>query len=70
MKSGVKAAPSQTEWILTCPCEPAAAPVIVFCTTSDPTALNSAVAVTVVVSAASSASISLWASLTPGVLPS
>ena len=55
MKSRVNAAPSQTEWVLTCPWVPAAGPAMVFSTTSDPTALNSALAVTVVVSAASSA---------------
>ena len=35
-KSGVRAVPLQTVWITTCPCDPAAGPVIVFVTSSWP----------------------------------
>jgi hypothetical protein len=53
-----------------CPCDPAAAPAIVFFTTSLPLGRKSAVAWTVVVKVAFCARMSLWASLTLGVLPS
>ena len=70
MKSGLVTPSSQSTLMTTRPCDPAAGPAIVFFTTSEPGARNSAVPRTVVVKVPVLARIRCWASLTPPVLPS
>src|SRR6478735_5405300 len=54
-------APPQRTLIVTAPCCPAAGPVIVFCPINEPVWVNRALALTVVVSVASCARMSRWA---------
>ena len=49
MAKSVRAVPSQTVWMVTGPCLPAAVPVMVFVTTNEPGVSKSAVASTMVV---------------------